>query len=149
MGTSASVAREATAPAAKSIESPKKANLSSTKTKGSTQEKKGQVIAFHSSSKWKIHFEASKQTSKLIVIDFTASWCGPCQHIQPTINEFAEKYTDVEFIKIDVDELEDVAQEFGVQAMPTFILIKKGEKVDKVVGAKKEELQKKIEKHRF
>ncbi|KAL8518825.1 hypothetical protein ACS0TY_009974 [Phlomoides rotata] len=111
--------------------------------------KKGQVIAFHSSSKWKLHFEASKQTSKLMVIDFTATWCGPCQYILPAINEFAEKYGDVEFIKIDVDELDDVAQEFGVQAMPTFILMKRGKEVDKVVGAKKEDLQKKIEKHRF
>ncbi|KAL3824185.1 hypothetical protein ACJIZ3_020214 [Penstemon smallii] len=110
---------------------------------------KGQIIAFHSSSKWKLHFETSKQTSKLIVIDFTASWCGPCKYIEPAFNEFAEKYTDVEFIKIDVDELMDVAQDFGVQAMPTFLLIKKGKEVDKVVGAKKEELKKKIEKHRF
>ncbi|KAK4402918.1 Thioredoxin H2 [Sesamum angolense] len=58
-----------------------------------------------------------------------------------------EKYTDVEFIKLDVDELHDIAEEFGVQAMPTFILIKKGKEVDKVVGAKKDDLQKKIEKH--
>ncbi|KAH6770691.1 hypothetical protein C2S52_015494 [Perilla frutescens var. hirtella] len=111
--------------------------------------KKGQVTAFHSSSKWKLHFEASKQTSKLIVIYFTASWCGPCKHILPSVNEFAEKYADVDFIKIDVDELDDVAQEFGVQAMPTFILMKKGKEVDKIVGAKKDDLQKKIEKHRF
>lgn len=41
-----------------------------------------------------------------IVIDFTATWCGPCQYIQPAVNEFAEIYTDVDFIKIDVDELE-------------------------------------------
>ncbi|GER32277.1 thioredoxin [Striga asiatica] len=111
--------------------------------------KKGQVIAFHSSSKWKFHYEASKQTSKLIIIDFTASWCKPCQYIQPAVNEFAEKYTDIEFIKIDVDELYDVAQDFEVHAMPTFLLIRKGKEVDKVVGAKKEDLLKKIEKHRF
>ncbi|XP_057777085.1 thioredoxin H2-like [Salvia miltiorrhiza] len=111
--------------------------------------KKGQLIAFHSSAKWKLHFEAAKQTSKLIVVDFTASWCGPCKQILPAINEFAEKYADVDFIKIDVDELDDVAEEYGVQAMPTFILIKKGKQVDKIVGAKKDDLQNKIEKHRF
>ncbi|CAK9172218.1 unnamed protein product [Ilex paraguariensis] len=110
---------------------------------------KHQVVAFHSSDKWKNHFEASKQTGKLMVIDFTASWCGPCKYMEPAINEFAAKYTDVEFIKIDVDELADVAREFEVEAMPTFILVKKGKQVDKVVGANKEELQKKIEKHRF
>lgn len=120
-----------------------------TSTLQSPPPKKGQVIAFHSSNKWKLHFEASKQTSKLIAIYFTASWCGPCKLILPAVNEFAEKYADVDFIKIDVDELDDVAQEFGVQAMPTFILMKKGKQVDKVVGAKKDDLQKKIEKHRF
>lgn len=118
------------------------------RTYGSTM-RKGQVVAFHSSKTWKIHFEASKQTSKLIVIDFTATWCGPCQYIQPAVNEFAEIYTDVDFIKIDVDELEGVAQEFGVQTMPTFILLKRGKEVDRVVGAKKEDLKKKIEKHRI
>ncbi|GMP94171.1 hypothetical protein CsSME_00043720 [Camellia sinensis var. sinensis] len=64
-----------------------------------------QVLAFHSSARWRAHFEASKTTAKLMVIDFTASWCVPCRFMEPTINEFAAKYTDVEFIKIDVDEL--------------------------------------------
>lgn len=41
-----------------------------------------------------------------IVIDFTASWCGPCRYIEAAVNEFAAKYTDVDFVKIDVDELE-------------------------------------------
>ncbi|XP_051122034.1 thioredoxin H2-like [Andrographis paniculata] len=111
--------------------------------------RKGGVIAVRSSARWKHLYEASKQTSKLMVIDFTASWCGPCQLIQPAVNEFAEKYTDVDFIKIDVDELHGIAEEFGVEVMPTFKLIKKGKEVDKVVGAKKDELRKKIEKHRF
>ncbi|KAG6407866.1 hypothetical protein SASPL_130866 [Salvia splendens] len=84
-----------------------------------------------------------------LVVDFIAAWCGPCQYIQPAVNEFAETYTDVDFIKIDVDELDDVAQEFGVQTMPTFVLMKRGKEVDKVVGAKKEDLRKKIDKHRI
>ncbi|XP_054825617.1 thioredoxin H2-like [Prosopis cineraria] len=106
------------------------------------------IITFHSSAKWKAHFEASKSTNKLMVIDFTATWCGPCKTMDPIIKEFAAKYADVEFIKIDVDELMEVAQDFKVQAMPTFILIKKGKVVDKTVGARKEELQKLIENHR-
>ncbi|XP_057492936.1 thioredoxin H2-like [Actinidia eriantha] len=107
-----------------------------------------EVLEFHSSTKWTAHFEASKATDKLMVIDFTASWCVPCRYMEPAINEFAAKYADVEFIKIDVDELMGVAQEYGVQAMPTFVLIKKGRAVDKVTGVRKEELQEKIEKHR-
>ncbi|KAM7464559.1 hypothetical protein LguiA_032680 [Lonicera macranthoides] len=83
-----------------------------------------------------------------MVIDFFASWCGPCKLMEPIIHEFAAKYTNVVFVKIDVDKLADVAREFGIKAMPTFILMKKGKQVDQLIGAKKEELQKKIEKHR-
>ncbi|BAT99317.1 thioredoxin H2-like [Vigna umbellata] len=106
------------------------------------------ILTFHSTAKWNAHFHASKETNKLLVIDFTATWCGPCKTMDPVIKEFAAKYTDVEFIKIDVDELMEVAQAFQVQTMPTFILIKKGKVVEKVVGAKKEELQKLIQKRR-
>ncbi|KAL1804395.1 hypothetical protein ACET3Z_033042 [Daucus carota] len=105
----------------------------------------GQVLIFHSSSKWKSHFQSSKQTNKLMVIHFTAAWCGPCRTMEPIIRDFAAKYVAVEFIQIDVDELEAVAREYGVQALPAFILIKKGKAVDKVVGADKAALQKKIE----
>nr|ACZ37071.1 thioredoxin h7 [Medicago truncatula] len=106
------------------------------------------ILTFHSTAKWKAHFEASKVTNKLMVIDFTATWCGPCKYMDPIIKELAAKYKDVEFIKIDVDELMEVASAFQVQAMPTFILLKKGKVVEKVVGAKKEQLQKLIEKRR-
>ncbi|KAK7362142.1 hypothetical protein VNO77_04245 [Canavalia gladiata] len=107
-----------------------------------------QVLTIHSTAKWDAHFDALKQTNKLMVIDFTASWCGPCKLMDPVIQKFAEKYTDVEFVKIDVDELMEVSQKFQVQAMPTFMLIKKGKVADKVVGVKKEELQRLIEQHR-
>ncbi|MED6155614.1 hypothetical protein PIB30_006787 [Stylosanthes scabra] len=106
------------------------------------------ILTFHSSAKWKAHFDASKETNKLMVIDFTATWCGPCKYMDPIFKDYSAKYTDVDFIKLDVDELMGVAQEFQVQAMPTFVLVKKGKIVDKVVGARKEELQKLIEKHR-
>ncbi|AES96506.1 putative monodehydroascorbate reductase (NADH) [Medicago truncatula] len=105
------------------------------------------ILTFHSTAKWKAYFDASKETNKLMVIEFTAAWCGPCKYMDPIIQDFAAKYIKVDFIKIDVDELMSISQEFQVQAMPTFILMKKGKVVDKVVGAKKEELEKLIEKH--
>ncbi|CAJ1939948.1 unnamed protein product [Sphenostylis stenocarpa] len=107
-----------------------------------------QVLTFHSSAKWNAHFDALKQTNKLMVVDFTASWCKPCKVMDPVIQEFADKFRDVEFVKIDVDELLEVSQSFQVQGMPTFMLIKKGKVTDKVVGVKKEELQRLIEQHR-
>ncbi|XP_061336992.1 thioredoxin H2-like [Gastrolobium bilobum] len=106
------------------------------------------ILTFHSTAKWNAHFNANKKTDKLMVIDFTATWCGPCKLMDPVIQEFTAKYTDVEFIKIDVEELMEVSEAFQVQALPTFILIKKGKVADKVTGVRKDELQRMIEKHR-
>ncbi|KAA8530313.1 hypothetical protein F0562_005022 [Nyssa sinensis] len=106
------------------------------------------VTAFHSSNRWQLHLNESKASNKLMVVDFAASWCGPCKFMEPAINAMAAKFTETEFVKIDVDELPDVAQEFEVRAMPTIVLLKQGKELDRVVGAKKDELEKKIQKHR-
>ncbi|KAK9675759.1 hypothetical protein RND81_11G028800 [Saponaria officinalis] len=105
------------------------------------------VVPFHSSTCWRDYFQSSKYSDKLIVIYFTASWCTPCRYMAPIVNEFAAHYTGVAFNKIDVDELFNVAQDYGVQTMPTFMLVKRGKEIDKVTGASREDLQRKIEKH--
>lgn len=82
-----------------------------------------------------------------MVIDAFATWCGPCKVIAPKVVELSKKYTDARFYKFDVDELTDLAQELEVKAMPTFILLKDGEKVDTVVGANPRALESAIQKH--
>ncbi|KAK6928280.1 Thioredoxin domain [Dillenia turbinata] len=106
------------------------------------------ILVFHSAEQWKQHLHSSKDTSKLMVIDFFASWCGPCRYMEPILKGFSVKFTDVDFVQLDVDELSDVAQEFGVQAMPTFVLMQGGNEIDRMVGAKKDELERKIEMNR-
>ncbi|KAK9061735.1 hypothetical protein SSX86_018918 [Deinandra increscens subsp. villosa] len=106
------------------------------------------VIEFHSSNRWQLHYNQSKESPKLMVVDFSASWCGPCKVLEPFIRSLSTRYQEIDFIKIDVDELKDVAQQFGVQAMPTLVLLKQGKEVERVIGAKKDELEKKILKHR-
>ncbi|KAJ8637868.1 hypothetical protein MRB53_012135 [Persea americana] len=106
------------------------------------------ITAIHSMARWKSQMDNCKQSNQLMVIDFTATWCGPCRFMEPTLNELAETYTDVVFVKIDVDELRVVAQEWCVEAMPTFLLVKKGKEVDRIVGARKDDLKNKIEEHR-
>ena len=66
---------------------------------------------------------------KLVVIDFFATWCGPCKMIAPKIEQMAGSMANVVFLKVDVDEAEDVAQEYNISAMPTFIFLKNGAKV--------------------
>lgn len=72
---------------------------------------------------------------KLVVIDFSATWCGPCKMIAPLFKELSEDNPNVVFLKVDVDENPDTAAKYGVSAMPTFVFIKKGEVVDRLMGA--------------
>jgi thioredoxin 1 len=72
---------------------------------------------------------------KLVVIDFFATWCGPCKMIAPQIEEMSNSMDDVVFLKVDVDEAEDVAQEYNITAMPTFVFLKKSKRVSAGVFA--------------
>ncbi|XP_039053263.1 thioredoxin H1-like isoform X2 [Hibiscus syriacus] len=107
----------------------------------------GQVIAIHTVEAWNQQFESSKTSDRLVVVDFTASWCGPCRFMAPILSDLAKKMPQVLFLKVDVDELPSVAQDWAIEAMPTFIFLKGGSIVDKVMGARKDELQQKIELH--
>ncbi len=73
--------------------------------------------------------QLGKAGDKLVVIDFYAMWCGPCKMIAPKIEEMEAAMQNVVFLKVDVDEAEDAAQEYNITAMPTFILIKNKNKV--------------------
>ncbi|KAJ8764359.1 hypothetical protein K2173_006099 [Erythroxylum novogranatense] len=90
----------------------------------------GQVISCHSVQERTQQLEKSKELSKLVVVDFTASWRGPCRIIAPVFAEFAKKLPNVIFLKVDVDELRTVAEEWKVEAMPTFVFLKDGKAVD-------------------
>lgn len=89
-------------------------------------------------------FNTAIQSSKLVVVDFFATWCGPCKMIAPLLERFSAEYTDAEFYKLDVDELGAVAQEQEVSAMPTIIFYKNGAVVDKIIGANPNALKQKI-----
>ncbi|KAL1915701.1 uncharacterized protein VTP21DRAFT_6460 [Calcarisporiella thermophila] len=92
-------------------------------------------------------FEEIISKNPIVIIDFFATWCGPCKVIAPKFVKFSEEYTNAVFIKIDVDKLGDIAAEYGVAAMPTFVIIKNGQKADSVVGANPKGLEDKIKAH--
>ncbi len=85
-----------------------------------------------------------RNDAPLTVLYFTATWCGPCKAIAPTVQAYADKYPSVNFYKIDVDALEELTMHAGVNCMPTFQLYKGGENVDTLEGANAEALEKMI-----
>ncbi|THU60849.1 hypothetical protein C4D60_Mb07t17070 [Musa balbisiana] len=111
------------------------------------EEGESAVIAVHSAEEWANNWQSHTQSNKLMIIDFAASWCGPCRSIEPAIKAMSSRFTNAVFLKVDVDELPEVSQQWKVQAMPTFVLVKRGQEVGRIVGAKKDELQRTIQRH--
>lgn len=82
------------------------------------------------------NFEALKNGDKPLVVDFWATWCGPCRMIAPVIAELAQEYDGKIVVgKCDVEENDDIAMDFGIRNIPTILFFKNGEVVDKMVGA--------------
>ncbi|ANU16900.1 thioredoxin [Planococcus maritimus] len=85
----------------------------------------------------------------LVLVDFWAAWCGPCKMIAPVLEELDSDMDDkVKIVKVDVDENQQTASEYGIMSIPTLLFMKNGETVDKVVGFRpKEALAELVEKH--
>ncbi len=82
------------------------------------------------------NFESLKNGDKPLVVDFWATWCGPCRMVSPIISQLAEEYDGRIVVgKCDVEDQEDIAMELGIRNIPTMIFFKGGKQVDKLVGA--------------
>ena len=86
---------------------------------------------------------------KLVVLDFMATWCGPCKMIGPKLDELAVELADsIVVLKVDVDECEDIAGEYGINSMPTFVFVKSGKKLEEFSGANVDKLRNTVLKHK-
>ncbi|MCI5649660.1 MAG: thioredoxin [Fusicatenibacter sp.] len=79
--------------------------------------------------------KALNAAPNLAVVDFFATWCGPCKMLAPVLEEAAEEMPEITFYKVDVDECPDLAQQFQVMSVPTLVFFKGREPVKKSVGA--------------
>ncbi|KOO27543.1 nek4 protein [Chrysochromulina tobinii] len=107
----------------------------------------GGVVSLHSDADWSAALQLTKDSNVAMVVDFTAVWCGPCQRIAPLFAELAQQHGNALFVKVDVDELEDVMHSCEVLAMPTFQIYKGGEKVDTLTGANEKKLVDMVTEH--
>ena len=86
--------------------------------------------------------------SGVVVVDFFATWCGPCKMLSPVIDELSGELENVNFVKVDIDQSMDLAQKFKIVSVPTLKVFKNVEEVDTLMGfMPKEVLKSKVEAH--
>ena len=81
-------------------------------------------------------FDGLLESEKLVIVDFWATWCGPCRMLSPLLDEVEEEMADkITVVKVNVDDADEIAMRYRIMSIPTLLFFKKGELVDRTVGA--------------
>ena len=87
-----------------------------------------------------------EENQGVVVVDFFATWCGPCKMLAPVFEELSQEMSEAKFFKVDVDQALDIARKFSITTVPTVIIFKDGQAVDKMIGfLPKEHIKAKVE----
>jgi|TARA_B100000959_G_C14462867_1_gene411752 thioredoxin 1 len=93
-------------------------------------------------------FQDTVQNNELVLIDFWAPWCGPCKAIAPVLEEISEEHSNIVIAKMNTDENPNISSQHGIMSIPTMMIFKNGQLVDRLVGAlPKPAILQKLEAH--
>jgi len=81
------------------------------------------------------NFDKVTSSEKPTLVDFWAEWCGPCKTMHPVFDRLVKQYNSIQFARLNVDSSQSIAMRFSVQSIPTFLMFKSGQIIDKMIGA--------------
>ncbi|MCR8745720.1 thioredoxin [Romboutsia lituseburensis] len=103
------------------------------------------MIRILNNDNFKTEIESS---DKVVIVDFFATWCGPCKMLTPIFEELSNSMTDVDFVKVDIDQSLSIAQKYDITSVPTMMIFKNGEPVDTIIGfVPKQNIENKLRMH--
>lgn len=111
----------------------KKENENKLQESQSSENKEGEKVEILEVTSKNFEQEVLK-SEKPVLIDFYATWCGPCKMLSPIVEEIAEENEDIKVVKIDIDKEQDIAVEYEIMSIPTLVVIKDGQEVNRSVG---------------
>ncbi|KAI4333801.1 hypothetical protein L6164_018563 [Bauhinia variegata] len=112
---------------------------------GKKKLKKSKVIKIDSQKSWDYFITQANTKGYPVMVYFSASWCVPSISMNPFFEELAFSHQDFMFLRVDVDEVKEVASKLEIKAMPTFLLMNGGAPVEKIVGANPDEIKKRVD----
>ncbi|XP_057460771.1 thioredoxin-like protein CXXS1 [Actinidia eriantha] len=112
---------------------------------GHKQHVKSRVAKIDSEETWNFFITQARKQGCLVIVHFTAAWCIPSVAMKPVFENLALSYQDIMFLEVDVDDVKEVASKMEIKAMPSFVLMREGAQVDKLVGANPNEIRKRID----
>ncbi|KAB2044246.1 hypothetical protein ERO13_D01G060400v2 [Gossypium hirsutum] len=106
---------------------------------------KSRVVKINSQHTWDFFITQANNQACPVMVHFTAAWCVPSVAMNPFFEELALCYQDILFLSVDVDDVKEAASKMEITAMPTFLLMRQGTQIDKLVGAKPDEIKKMVD----